>query len=140
MLQELERVSLNLNTIRNDFIFLHVNSFGLSFKTAHELTEEYYRQLQDDIDSILEIYAGMSEGVIAVPFSLNKSKGSYIRSSEISEDSDLFKIARELCIKVVENLELARENISSNGYISEIDGMLEYWEKQARFIVSRFCV
>lgn len=139
-LDSLEEVCLDLNTIRNDFIFLHVNSFGESFLTAHELFEEFYKQLQDDIDVVLEIYAGLSDGVIAVPFSLNKSKGSYIRTQDISASKDLFELAEMLCSKIVDNLEKARDSVDNNGYISEIDGLLEYWEKQTRFIVRRFCV
>jgi len=139
-LTSLEEVCLDLNTIRNDFIFLHVNSFGESFLTAHELFEEFYKRLQDDIDAVLEIYAGLSEETIAVPFSLNKSKGSYIRIQDINDSEDLFELAEMLCVKIVEDLEQARDSVGRNGYISEIDGILEYWEKQARFIVRRFCV
>ena len=139
-LTSLEEVCLDLNTIRNDFIFLHVNSFGESFLTAHELFEEFYKRLQDDIDAVLEIYAGLSEESIAVPFSLNTSKGSYIKIQDINDSEDLFELAEMLCVKVVEDLEQARDSVGRNGYISEIDGILEYWEKQARFIVRRFCV
>lgn len=139
-LTSLEEVCLDLNTIRNDFIFLHVNSFGESFLTAHELFEEFYKRLQDDIDAVLEIYAGLNQEQIAVPFSLNKSKGSYIRIQDLNDNEDLFEIAEMLCVKVVEDLEQARDSVGRNGYISEIDGILEYWEKQARFIVRRFCV
>ena len=54
-----EEICLDLNIIRNDFIFLHVNCFGESFSTSHSLSETFYTKLQDNIDVALEIYAGV---------------------------------------------------------------------------------
>lgn len=142
-LDAIEAVCLDLNTVRNDFIFIHVNSFGSSFRDAHELSEEYYKHLQDDIDSLLEMYGGLSDGRIAVPFNLNKSSGTYVRSSELSDAKDLFNAIKDLCTIVTDDLEKARATVSAtgiNGYISEIDGVLQYWEKQARYMARRYCV
>lgn len=142
-LEAMENVCLDLNTIRNDFIFVHVNSFGLSFRDAHEMCEEYYKHLQDDIDAVLEMYAGLNNTKIPVPFSLNKSTGTYIRASELTESKDLFNAIKDLCLLVVDDLEKAREVVSNegiNGYTSEIDGLLQYWEKQSRYMAMRFCV
>ncbi len=140
---EIENSCLSLNTIRNDFIFLHVNSYGLSFLTAHELFEEYYKHLQDDIDTILEIYAGLNkdtDSLAVVPFSLNRSSGSFIKIQDLDSEQSVFDTAQKLAAKVVDCLENVRESLTSNGYLSMIDDMLGYWEKQARFIAMRFCV
>lgn len=138
-LKEIEESCLELNTLRNDFIFLHVNCFGLSFLTAHELTEGYYKQLQEDIDTVLEIYAGLNkEYTVAVPFNLNRSSGSYVKLQDIDTENAAFGIAQKLAGKVVRTLEQVRESLDSNGYISMVDSMLEYWEKQYRFILGRF--
>lgn len=138
-LKDIEGACLELNTLRNDFIFLHVNCFGLSFLTAHELTEGYYKQLQEDIDTVLEIYAGLNkEYTVAVPFNLNRSSGSYVKMQDIDTENSVFGIAQKLAGKVIQALEQVRESLDSNGYISMIDGMLEYWEKHYNFILNRF--
>ena len=128
-LKTLENCCFELNTIRNDFIFIHTNCKGHDFLTIHKLTEEYYKELQDNIDSLMEIYTGLNQSA----FNLNKRSMTFIDKAD-------FESVLELCRFTVDTLEKARDSVDQNGFKSEIDGMLEYWEKQARFIALRFCL
>ena len=142
-----EEICLDLNIIRNDFIFLHVNCFGESFSTSHSLSETFYTKLQDNIDVALEIYAGLFGygSSLAVPFSLNDSDGSYIEDFEEKLQAKnplvLFEIMKTLCQLVTEDLEVLREIVEDSGlsgYASQLDGILEFWDTQANFIMPRY--
>lgn len=142
-----EEICLDLNIIRNDFIFLHVNCFGESFSTSHSLSETFYTKLQDNIDVALEIYAGLFGygSSLAVPFSLNDSDGSYIEDFEEKLQANnplvLFEIMKNLCQLVADDLEILREIVEDsglNGYASQLDGILEFWDTQANFIMPRY--
>ena len=145
-----EEICLDLNIIRNDFIFLHVNCFGESFSTSHSLSETFYTKLQDNIDVALEIYAGLFGygSSLAVPFSLNDSDGSYIEDNGSFEEKlqaknplVLFEIMKELCQLVADDLEILREIVEDSGlsgYASQLDGILEFWDTQANFIMPRY--
>lgn len=145
-----EEICLDLNIIRNDFIFLHVNCFGESFSTSHSLSETFYTKLQDNIDVALEIYAGLFGygSSLAVPFSLNDSDGSYIEGNESFEEKlqaknplVLFEIMKNLCQLVADDLEILREIVEDSGlsgYASQLDGILEFWDTQANFIMPRY--
>ena len=142
-----EEICLDLNIIRNDFIFLHVNCFGESFSTSHSLSETFYTKLQDNIDVALEIYAGLFGygSSLAVPFSLNDSDGSYIEDFEEKLQTKnplvLFEMMKNLCQLVVEDLEILREIVEDSGlsgYASQLDGILEFWDTQANFIMPRY--
>lgn len=142
-----EEICLDLNIIRNDFIFLHVNCFGESFSTSHSLSETFYTKLQDNIDVALEIYAGLFGygSSLAVPFSLNDSDGSYIEDFEEKLQAKnplvLFEIMKNLCQLVADDLEILREIVEDSGlsgYASQLDGILEFWDIQANFIMPRY--
>lgn len=142
-----EEICLDLNIIRNDFIFLHVNCFGESFSTSHSLSETFYTKLQDNTDVALEIYAGLFGygSSLAVPFSLNDSDGSYIEDFEEKIQTNdplvLFEIMKNLCQLVAEDLEVLREIVEDSGlsgYASQLDGILEFWDTQANFIMPRY--
>lgn len=142
-----EEICLDLNIIRNDFIFLHVNCFGESFSTSHSLSETFYTKLQDNIDVALEIYAGLFGygSSLAVPFSLNDSDGSYIENFEEKLQAKnslvLFEIMKGLCQLVADDLEVLREIVEDSGlsgYASQLDGILEFWDTQANFIMPRY--
>ena len=142
-----EEICLDLNIIRNDFIFLHVNCFGESFSTSHSLSETFYTKLQDNIDVTLEIYAGLFGygSSLAVPFSLNDSDGSYIEDFEEKLQAKnplvLFEIMKGLCQLVADDLEVLREIVEDSGlsgYASQLDGILEFWDTQANFIMPRY--
>lgn len=142
-----EEICLDLNIIRNDFIFLHVNCFGESFSTSHSLSETFYTKLQDNIDVALEIYAGLFGygSSLAVPFSLNDSDGSYIEGNEEKLQAKnpliLFEIMKDLCQLVADDLEVLREIVEDSGlsgYASQLDGILEFWDTQANFIMPRY--
>lgn len=142
-----EEICLDLNIIRNDFIFLHVNCFGESFSTSHSLSETFYTKLQDNIDVALEIYAGLFGygSSLAVPFSLNDSDGSYIEDFEEKLQGKnplvLFEIMKTLCQLVADDLEILREIVEDSGlsgYASQLDGILEFWDTQANFIMPRY--
>ena len=142
-----EEICLDLNVIRNDFIFLHVNCFGESFSTSHSLSETFYTKLQDNIDVALEIYAGLFGygSSLAVPFSLNDSDGSYIEDFEEKLQAKnplvLFEIMKNLCQLVADDLEILREIVEDSGlsgYASQLDGILEFWDTQANFIMPRY--
>lgn len=142
-----EEICLDLNVIRNDFIFLHVNCFGESFSTSHSLSETFYSKLQDNIDVALEIYAGLFGygSSLAVPFSLNDSDGSYIEDFEEKLQAKnslvLFEIMKNLCQLVADDLEILREIVEDSGlsgYASQLDGILEFWDTQANFIMPRY--
>lgn len=142
-----EEICLDLNIIRNDFIFLHVNCFGESFSTSHSLSETFYTKLQDNIDVALEIYAGLFGygSSLAVPFSLNDSDGSYIEDFEEKLQAKnplvLFEIMKNLCQLVADDLEILREIVEDSGlsgYASQLDGILEFWDTQANFTMPRY--
>ena len=134
-----EEICLDLNIIRNDFIFLHVNCFGESFSTSHSLSETFYTKLQDNID----VFGYGSS--LAVPFSLNDSDGSYIEDFEEKLQAKnplvLFEIMKDLCQLVADDLEILREIVEDSGlsgYASQLDGILEFWDTQANFIMPRY--
>lgn len=111
------------------------------------MSETFYTKLQDNIDVALEIYAGLFGygSSLAVPFSLNDSDGSYIEDFEEKLQAKnplvLFEIMKDLCQLVADDLEILREIVEDSGlsgYASQLDGILEFWDTQANFIMPRY--
>ena len=80
-----------------------------------------------------------------VPFSLNDSDGSYIEDFEEKLQAKnplvLFEIMKDLCQLVADDLEILREIVEDSGlsgYASQLDGILEFWDIQANFIMPRY--
>lgn len=127
-----------LNKTRNDFIFLHVNSFGLSFKTAHDLFSDYYHQLSYDIDYVLEIVGMCSDDTI---INLNTFNTTCISDEFLNTESNLFRGANQVLENVLTALDMLREilvKLNNDALVSRVDSMAEYYVKQNNYIIKQF--
>ncbi len=133
----LNDVALKLSGIRNDFIYLHINTFGLSFKTIHEKFDDYYNQLSEDLDKILEIIGMYSKDNILLdlnnnPYSSNKT--GWLNSEESLINAGIFLIE-----DILKNLEIARKTVSENEALtSDLDSIASFWTKERSYILKRF--
>lgn len=132
----LKNVVLKLSGIRNDFIFLHINSFGQSFESIHLKYEDYYNNLAEDIDTLLEIIAMNSEKVL---IDLNKNSYKSDKSKWLNSEDDLIYAGINLIEELLKELENARKSVSENeALVSDIDSIASYWSKERSYFLKRF--
>lgn len=132
----LKNVVLKLSGIRNDFIFLHINSFGQSFESIHLKYEDYYNNLAGDIDTLLEIIAMNSEKVL---IDLNKNSYKSDKSKWLSSEDNLIYAGINLIEELLKELENARKSVSENeALVSDIDSIASYWSKERSYFLKRF--
>jgi DNA-binding ferritin-like protein len=132
----LKNVVLKLSGIRNDFIFLHINSFGASFESVHLKYEDYYNNLSEDIDTLLEIIAMNTEKVL---LDLNKNPYKSDKSKWLSNEDELIYAGINLIEDLLKELENARKTVSENeALVSEIDSIAYYWSKERSYFLKRF--
>jgi DNA-binding ferritin-like protein len=132
----LKNVVLKLSGIRNDFIFLHINSFGTSFESVHLKYEDYYNNLSEDIDTLLEIIAMNTEKVL---IDLNKNPYKSDKSKWLSNEDELIYAGINLIEELLKELENARKSVSENeALVSEIDSIAYYWSKERSYFLKRF--
>lgn len=135
----LKTVALNLSGIRNDFIYLHINTFGLSFKTIHEKFDDYYNRISEDLDSILEIIGMYSKDHEAIPLDLNDNAYVSNKSEWLRSEENLVYAGRDLIENILNTLEVARKTVSKNeGIASDLDSIASYWTKEHAYILKRF--
>ena len=136
----LKDVSFELNGIKNDFIYLHLNSFGMSFKTLHEKLDKYYNKLSDNLDYVLEIIAQYNSNEReCVPFNLNdfnNYKG--LNKNCLSSEESFVNSCLSVTYNLISQLDILRDTIDNDSIISEIDSIASYWTKEYNYLARRF--
>lgn len=117
--------------LRNDLVFLHISVKGSNFNELHSLLNEYYKHLDDDIDSLLELYVG----IFKKSFNLNEFK-----FSDTNSDNSIFRIKKILgeILSVLDKIKTEFSKLENDAINSQIDGIAEYYFKQYTFIIDGF--
>lgn len=120
-----------LKLFRNDIYHIHTHSAGPDFDKVHLLTEELYKELDEEIDDIAEM--GISEGLELQNFTLLKSvvsdwaeenNNAYFLEDFINVLSEKGKII----IDSITNTDT--KNIAHEDYLNEV---LQFWDKQINY-------
>lgn len=132
-----------VSSIRNNFIYLHVNSFGMNFRTIHDKFDEYYHVLADDLDEILEMTATISDDKFIIP-NLNDLKSrSRISDDELESPESMIECARDLVYDVLSIYDVFRETleeIGNDALISKLDEIANFWVKEYSYVLKRFLI
>lgn len=117
--------------LRNDLVFLHISVKGSNFNELHSLLNEYYKHLDDVIDSLLELYVG----IFKKSFNLNEFK-----FSDTNSDNSIFRIKKILgeILSVLDKIKTEFSKLENDAINSQIDGIAEYYFKQYTFIIDGF--
>ena len=118
--------------LRNDLVFLHISVKGSNFNELHSLLNEYYNHLDDDIDSLLELYVG----IFKKSFNLNEFK-----FSDTDSDKSVSRIKKVLgeILSVLDKIKSEFGKMENSAVDSKIDGIAEYYFKQYTFIIDGYC-
>lgn len=117
--------------LRNDLVFLHISVKGSNFGELHSLLNEYYNHVDDDIDSLLELYVG----VFKKSFNLNE-----FNSVLDNNDKSVFRIKKVLgeILSVLDKLKSEFSKMENTAVDSKLDGIAEYYFKQYTFIIDGY--
>ena len=117
--------------LRNDLVFLHISVKGSNFNELHSLLNEYYKHLDDDIDSLLELYVG----IFKKSFNLNEFK-----FSDSDSDKSVSRIKKVLgeILSVLDKIRSEFGIMENAAVDSKIDGIAEYYFKQYTFIIDGY--
>ena len=117
--------------LRNDLVFLHISVKGSNFNELHSLLNEYYNHLDDDIDSLLELYVG----IFKKSFNLNEFK-----FSDTNSDKSVSRIKKVLgeILSVLDKIKSEFGKMENSAVDSKIDGIAEYYFKQYTFIIDGY--
>ena len=117
--------------LRNDLVFLHISVKGSNFNELHSLLNEYYNHLDDDIDSLLELYVG----IFKRSFNLNEFK-----FSDTNSDKSVSRIKKVLgeILSVLDKIKSEFSKMENAAVDSKIDGIAEYYFKQYTFIIDGY--
>ena len=124
--------------VNNDFHYMHLLAKGVDFDKSHSLAQEYYTQIEDEVDYLMElclevgapIYNYTQAGEVVTDYqSENESEYDYVTLIEH------LKSRIQIYTITLRNL----RNITDNPSIqSKLDDMLRYWEKELYYkLVSR---
>lgn len=133
-LTQLGNVISIVSKCRNDLLYLHVNSWGLSFKTSHEMLDKYYKQANEDLDYILELVGMYSTGEI---INLNSSRMEGISNAYLRTEKSIFEGMRTVISNILQALEMLRACIFNDALISKIDDIASFWVKEKSYILKQ---
>ena len=117
--------------LRNDLVFLHISVKGSNFNELHSLLNEYYNHLDDDIDSLLELYVG----IFKKSFNLNEFK--FYDTNSDKSISRIKKVLGEI-LSVLDKIKSEFSKMENAAVDSKIDGIAEYYFKQYTFIIDGY--
>ena len=139
-----------LNHINNDFKYLHLNSNGVNFEILHHRFNDYYYNLSNSIDYILEIIASYNTGSKeCCPVNFNNEltqKGQnntlnipYCTKECLESYQAIVEEGSRLLNDTIKSLTNVRKAIKGNEALeSRLDDFVSYWQKEYTYLFRRF--
>jgi DNA-binding ferritin-like protein len=119
----------------NDVRHIHFHVVGNQFKIVHELAEDYYEELSDNYDAVVEKASELKQSVTNPSFACNTIQYNPISAETIQADSGLI-ILSTLLEEVINNLCKVKELY--NGKLdSFLDEIIDYWKKEVYYKLSK---
>ena len=139
-----------LNHINNDFKYLHLNSNGVNFEILHHRFNDYYYNLSNSIDYILEIIASYNAGSKeCCPVNFNNELTQKGQNNTLNIPHSTKECLESYQAIVEEGLRLLNDTIKSLTNVrkaikgnealeSRLDDFGSYWQKEYTYLFRRF--
>lgn len=150
VVSQLSKEAYVLNHINNDFKYLHLNSNGIIFEILHNRFDDYYHNLSNSIDYILEIIASYNTGskeCCPVNFNnelvwdntLNIPLNKHCTKECLESEQAIVQEGLRLLNGTLESLTNVRKAVKGNEALeSRLDDFASYWQKEYTYLLKRF--
>lgn len=123
--------------VSNDFHYVHLLAKGEDFDKSHNLAQEYYEKIDEEVDYLMELALE-----VGAPVYNNTYAGQVVPNYEAeSKDSyDYPTIIETIKSKVatyILALKSLRESTDDNSIQSRLDDMIRDWEKELNYRLAR---
>lgn len=123
--------------VNNDFHYMHFLSSGKDFDKSHNLAQEYYDRIDDEVDYLmelaLEVQAPVYNYTVAgqfVPDYQPEDKFSY-------DYSTLIECLKSKITIYIQTLKELRNSTDNDSIQSRLDDMVRDWEKELNYRLNR---
>lgn len=123
--------------VNNDFHYMHLMSKGKDFDKSHNLAEEYYTKIDEEIDYLMELALEVGAPIY------NYNKANNVVPEYQPEELDAYDyptIIERLKSKIsiyITTLEDLRNFTDNNSIQSRLDDMIRDWEKELFYKLNR---
>lgn len=131
------KAALTAVLVNNDFHYMHFLSSGKDFDKSHNLAQEYYDKIDDEVDYLmelaLEVQAPVYNYTVAgqmLPEYQPESKPSY-------DYPTLIECLKNKIAEYITVLKELRNSTSDDSIQSRLDDMVRDWEKELNYRLER---
>lgn len=123
--------------VNNDFHYMHLLSSGKDFDKSHNLAQEYYDLIDDDVDYLMELALEVGAPII------NYTKAGDLISDYTPESMtnyDYQTLIKHLSDKIsvyISALKELRVYTDNESIQSRLDDMIRDWEKELNYRLAR---
>lgn len=134
-IEKLQRAFTITNSVKNNIQYIHWNCRGDKFKTIHDLTQEYYNQLNEEFDFMAELNLqhGLSMGNACVEY----FRDNVLNDAPYAYQDALVAIRAQLKIYIEMLNDTSKALETFRGDQSKLDDMIAYWSKELDYKLSR---
>ena len=119
--------------VNNDFHYMHLLSIGRDFDKSHNLAQEYYDKIDDEVDYLMELALE-----VKAPIYNYTQAGELIPEYPIENKSGYDYQTLISCLKnkitiYLSALRTLRNSTDNNSIQSRLDDMIRDWEKELNY-------
>lgn len=131
------RAALIAVLVNNDFHYLHLNSIGEDFDKSHNLAQEYYQKIEEDVDYLMELALEVHAPIYNYTLA-GQIIHDHVPESEPSYDyPTLIEALKSKIGEYISALQSVREYTSDSSIQSRLDDMIRDWEKELNYKLVR---
>lgn len=131
------RAALVAVLVNNDFHYMHLNSVGKDFDKSHNLAQEYYQKIEEEIDYLMEMSLEVQAPVFNYTLA-GQIVEDYVPESEPSYDyPTLIESLKNKIGTYILALKSVREFTVNTSIQSRLDDMIRDWEKELNYKLMR---
>lgn len=123
--------------VNNDFHYMHLMSNGKDFDKSHNLAQEYYEKIENDVDYLMELALEVQAPVYNYTVA-----GQLIPEYQVEDKSAYDYPTIIECLKAkltiyIQALIELRNNCNNDSIQSKLDDMIRDWEKELNYKLHR---
>lgn len=131
------KAALTAVLVNNDFHYMHLLAIGEDFDKSHNLCEEYYTKIEDEVDYLMELSLEVHAPIVNYTLAGQVLSGYPVESQSEYYYTDIIEhLQNKVSIYLLALKEL-RNATADESIQSKIDDMIRDWEKELNYRLSR---
>lgn len=131
------KAALTAVLVDNDFHYMHLCAIGEDFDKSHNLCEEYYSKIEDEVDYLMELSLEVHAPIVNYTLAGQVLRDYPVESQSEYHYPDLVRSLQDKVSIYILALKELRNAVSDDSIQSKLDDMIRDWEKELNYKLSR---